>query len=71
MHERLAGARVNAANKWREFFHATALETKTHLADLAGEMLEFTEVPEALEFRQCQVASRGSIREGSHAVVGP
>ena len=36
----------------REFFHATPAEAKAHLAELTGELLEFEEVPEALEYRQ-------------------
>jgi len=53
MHAKLAQARVNTVNRRREFFHVTPTETKVHLAELTGEMLEFTEVPEALEYRQC------------------
>jgi ribosomal protein S26 len=53
MHQKLAQVRVNDVNRRRECFHATPLETKTHLAQLTGEMLEFIEVPEALEYRQC------------------
>lgn len=52
MHERLAAARVNIVNRRREFFHATPLEAKAHLAELAGELLEFQEIPDALEYRQ-------------------
>ena len=52
MHERLADRRVNVVNKRREFFRATVLETKVHLSALAGELLEFEDVPEALEYRQ-------------------
>lgn len=58
MHEKLAQVRVNGVNRRREFFRATPIETKVHLAELAGEMLEFTEVPEALEYRQCLVQIR-------------
>ena len=52
MHERLADRRVNVVNKRREFFRATVLEAKVHLSALAGELLEFEDVPEALEYRQ-------------------
>lgn len=52
MHERLAGARVNVVNTRREFFHATPAQAKAHLAELTGELLEFEEMPEALEYRQ-------------------
>jgi hypothetical protein len=53
LHERLADRRVNVVNRRREFFRATALEAKAHLAELAGELLEFQDVPDALEYRQC------------------
>ena len=52
MHERLANLRVNIVNRRREFFRATPLEVKAHLGELAGELLEFKELPEALEYRQ-------------------
>ncbi len=56
MHDRLAGCRVNIVNRRREFFRATPLEVKAHLGALAGELLEFREVPEAIEYRQTCVA---------------
>jgi hypothetical protein len=52
MHDRLAGCRVNIVNRRREFFRATPLEVKSHLGELAGELLEFREVAEAIEYRQ-------------------
>ncbi len=60
MHERLADLRVNVVNRRREFFRATALEVKAHLAELAGELLEFQDVPEALEYRQCLARARAA-----------
>lgn len=51
MHERLASVRVNVVNRRREFFRATPGEVKGHLADLAGELLQFQDHPEALEYR--------------------
>jgi hypothetical protein len=53
MHERLSGVRVNIVNRRREFFRVTPSEVKVLLAELAGELLEYHEVPEALEYRQC------------------
>lgn len=53
MHDRLAGCRVNIINRRREFFRATPLQVKVHLAELAGELLQFHDLPEALEYRQC------------------
>lgn len=61
MHERLADARVNLVNRRREFFRATPTEVKAHLSELAGELLEFQEVPEAIEYRQCQKLLAASI----------
>ncbi|MEJ8857436.1 DUF4041 domain-containing protein [Variovorax robiniae] len=52
MHARLSERRVNAVNRRREFFRVTPLEAKMHLSELAGELLEFEDIPEALEFRQ-------------------
>ncbi|MGY3621537.1 DUF4041 domain-containing protein [Bradyrhizobium sp. USDA 10063] len=52
MHDRLADVRVNAINHRREFFHVTAEEAKAHLTGLAGELLQFDETAEALEYRQ-------------------
>ena len=53
MHERLAAVQVNTVNRRREFFRVTPLEVKAHLSEFAGELLEFREIPEALEYRQC------------------
>lgn len=52
LHERLADRRINRVNLRREFFRATPQEVKEQLLDLAGDLLEFTDVPEALEYRQ-------------------
>lgn len=60
MHERLAARRVNLVNQRREFFRATPLEAKTHLAELAGELLQFQDVPEALEYRESLTRAKRS-----------
>jgi hypothetical protein len=52
MHARLEDHRVNRVNPRREFFYCTPQEAKAHLLDLTGELLQFEELPEALEFRQ-------------------
>lgn len=57
MHQRLADRRVNQVNHRREFFYATPAEIKVHLAELAGELLQFEEIPEALEYRQSVTAA--------------
>jgi hypothetical protein len=53
MHRRMTTLRVNIINSRREFFRASPLEVKTHLAELAGELLQFQDTPDAIEYRQC------------------
>src|SRR6185312_6133525 len=52
MHARLSDRRVNRVNKRREFFYATPSEVKEILLELAGDLLEYTETAEAVEYRQ-------------------
>lgn len=52
MHSRLGARRLNLVNVRREFFQVTAAEAKQHLSELAGELLTFHDVAEALEYRQ-------------------
>ena len=52
LHARLADRRVNRVNKRREFFYVTPAEVKTQLVELAGDLLEYTETAEAVEYRQ-------------------
>lgn len=52
MHARLAHVRVNRVNLRREFFYASPAEAKHHLSELAGDILQFQEIPEALQFRE-------------------
>jgi hypothetical protein len=54
MHQLLGSRRVNRVNQRREFFYATPTEAREHLLALTGEILEFTELPEALEYQQSQ-----------------
>lgn len=53
MHQKLIDVRVNTVNRRREFFRATPLQVKGLLSQLTGELLEFQDLPEALEYRQC------------------
>lgn len=64
MHQRLADKRVNRVNLRREFFHVTPSEAKAHLAELAGELLQFTDTPEAGEYRESQVRHLPSVSLG-------
>ena len=52
MHAELAARRVNRVNHRREFFYATPAEARDLLKELTGELLEFKELPEAIEYRQ-------------------
>ncbi len=52
MHAKLADKRVNRVNLRREFFYATPGEVRAHLLELDGSILEYEEVPEAVEFHQ-------------------
>ena len=58
MHARLADRRVNLINQRREFFYATPAEAKQHLMELTGSLLQYEEVPEALEYRQSLTQAR-------------
>ncbi|MFI2489582.1 DUF4041 domain-containing protein [Promicromonospora kroppenstedtii] len=58
MHRRLGDRRVNRVNMRREFFYATPQEALEQLRDLAGDVLQFEEIPEAIEFRQSQTLSQ-------------
>jgi hypothetical protein len=52
MHQRLAPKRVNQVNLRREFFYATPAEARDILSGLTGELLQFQDQPEAVEFHQ-------------------
>jgi hypothetical protein len=52
LHRRLADRRVNRVNLRREFFYTTPSEVKEHLLEVAGNLLQYEEVAEALEYRQ-------------------
>ena len=54
MHQLLVDRRVNRVNSRREFFYATPTEAREHLSALAGEILEYIEAPEAIEFHQSE-----------------
>jgi len=57
LHRRLEHCRVNQVNRRREFFRTTPAEVLTLLEQLAGsDLLEFTEIPEALEWRASKSA---------------
>lgn len=69
MHERLADRRVNLVNRRREFFRVTPLEAKRHLAELAGELLQFQDIPEALEYRESLARAQRSVASAQVAMI--
>lgn len=52
LHEIFASSRINAVNLRREFFGAKPTQVKEELTRLTGELLQFQDLPEALEYRQ-------------------
>ena len=51
LHRRFAAQRVNRVNTRREFFYATPAQVRDTLTDIAGNLLEFTDKPEAEQYR--------------------
>ena len=51
LHRRFADKRVNRINTRREFFYATPAEVRDALSQIAGNLLEFTDEPEAEQYR--------------------
>ena len=62
LHHRFAAKRVNRINARREFFYATPAEVREVLKDIAGNLLEFTEEPEAEQYRLSLDEARASAR---------
>jgi len=52
LHKAFAGARVNHVNERREFFFATPSQVREVLADKVGNLLEFSDSPDATEYFQ-------------------
>lgn len=52
LHQALAPRKVNQVNQRREFFFATPQQVHEILADAVGNLLEYTEAPEASEYYQ-------------------
>lgn len=55
MHRRLAKKRVNRVNLRREFFYTSPSEVRDLLGSVAGDLIQYEEVPEAVEYRQSTV----------------
>lgn len=51
LHHRFASKRVNRVNARREFFYVTPAEVRDALTDVAGNLLEFIEEPDAEQYK--------------------
>lgn len=56
LHKHFADRRVNWINNRREFFFATPEQVKEVLAQRVGNLLEYAENPEAIEYRQSKAS---------------
>jgi hypothetical protein len=56
LHQTFAPQRLNWVNNQREFFRVTPARVRDVLAGLAGDLLSYTDEPEALEWRQSEAA---------------
>ncbi|MEX1046989.1 MAG: DUF4041 domain-containing protein [Actinomycetota bacterium] len=63
LHQAYADRRVNLVNLHREFFYAQPAEVKGRLKEFAGDVLQFVDVPEAVEWRQSASARPTSVAE--------
>jgi len=64
LHHALADRRVNLVNLRREFFYATPSEVRTVVEEIAGQhVLEYTETPEAVEWRASDNQRAGRLPE--------
>lgn len=52
LHAKLEARRLNRVNRRREYFRCTPAEVKALLHDLAGNLLDYRDEPEAFEYRQ-------------------
>ena len=68
LHKALVHARVNMVNARREFFYATPHEVRDLLQTFQGDLLSFTDQPEAVEWRQSETARAQAAASQSSAL---
>lgn len=61
LHKVFADRRLNLVNHRREYFRATPAEVREAIVQKIGNVLEFTEEPEAFQFRQSQTLAEGPV----------
>ncbi|BCL21985.1 hypothetical protein GCM10017668_38280 [Streptomyces tuirus] len=73
LHRQFASRRVNQVNSRKEFFYATLAEVRDALQRFAGQhLIEFTEEPQALEWRAGRhVGEAGAPAARAGGVVAP
>jgi len=67
LHRRFSHRRVNRVNTRREFFYASPAEVRDVLSEVTGNLLEFTEEPEAEQYRlslQIAESENGGVATG-------
>ena len=69
LHRRFADKRVNRINTRREFFYATPAQVRDALSQIAGNLLEFTDEPEAEQYRLSLQIAAEEKAEGTAAPV--
>lgn len=67
LHRAFADRRVNRVNERREFFFATPAEVRDVLAEKVGNLLEFVEEPEAMEYLRSKSYWPPSYADGASA----
>jgi Domain of unknown function (DUF4041)/Meiotically up-regulated gene 113 len=67
LHRAFAERRVNRVNERREFFFATPAEVRDVLAEKVGNLLEFVEEPEAMEYLRSKSYWPPSYADGASA----
>lgn len=71
LHHRFELKRVNLVNARREFFYVSPQEVKEALLEMRGQLLTFTDSPEALEWRQSETTRKQWLAPSTPMVASP
>ena len=71
LHRRFAHNRVNRVNLRREYFYTTPAAVKVALAEIAGNLLEFTEHADAEQYHASETIRAAEQAQNSSRVVSP
>ena len=64
LHQHFAAKRVNRVNLRREYFYVTPGEVKNQLAEIAGNLLEFVEQPDAEQYHRSEKIRASEVGSG-------